>query len=490
MTLTTRAVVHLIAVTALVRLALAALLGLSVDESYSVAIARQFSLSYFDHPPLHLWLAAAWARLTGSEQPGVLRLPDIALFAGSTWLMYRLTASVYGERAGLWAALSLNLAPLFTLNLAGIVPDAPLVFFSLLTVWCFTRAVLAPAPASGMLGWMLGAGVAAGLALLSKYTAIFLILGLGAFLLGSRPRLLARPTPWLAVLLAGALLTPVLLWNHAHGWVSFEFQGARVLPAAFSIERAAAAFAGQLLYLLPWTGVALLYALVRALRAGPSDSPAWLCACLATGPIAAFSLIGLWTPVLPHWPAIGWLFAFPLLGDLIARFELRQPRAPRRVAAATAVFLVCLVSLAATQAVTGWLDRALPSLATRDPTLDLLDWRALRPVAEEQQLRQRGIMVATISWIDAGKVDYALGGTLPVLCLSRDPRHFAFLHDPRSFFGRDAFIVAEASRADWLQLAGPYFRRIEPGEDVVLRRASRPALTLHTAYGYGFRGNR
>ena len=59
MTLTTRAVLHLIAVTALVRLALAALLGLSVDESYSVAIARQFSLSYFDHPPLHLWLAAA-----------------------------------------------------------------------------------------------------------------------------------------------------------------------------------------------------------------------------------------------------------------------------------------------------------------------------------------------------------------------------------------------------------------------------------------------
>lgn len=487
---TTRTVLHLIAVTALARVALAGLLGLTVDESYTVAIARQFSLSYFDHPPLHVWLTGGWARLTGSEQPWVLRLPDIALFAGSTWLMYRLTASVYGERAGLWAALSLNLAPLFTLNLAGIVPDGPLVFFSLLAVWCFTRAVLAPVPASGTLGWMLGAGVAAGLALLSKYTAIFLILGLGAFLLGSRPRLLARPTPWLAALPVGVLFTPVLLWNHAHGWVSFAFQGARALPAAFSIERGAVAFAGQLLYLLPWTGVALLFTLIRALRAGPSDPPAWLFACLAVGPVAAFSLIGLWTQVLPHWPAIGWLFAFPLLGDRIARLELRWPRAPRRIAAATAAFLACVVALAATQAATGWLDRRLPALAASDPTLDLLDWRDLKPVAEALQLRRRGIMVATISWIDAGKVDYALGGTLPVLCLSHDPRHFAFMHDLHSLVGRNAFIVAATSRGDWLRLAGPYFDRIEPTEDVVLRRAGRPALALHTAYGYGFRGNR
>ena len=307
--------------------------------------------------------------------------------------------------------------------------------------------------------------------------------------LSSRPRLLSKSDPWLALLLLVALFTPVLLWNHAHGWASFAFQGARALPATFSVGRAAVALAAQLVYLLPWTAVALLGVLFRALRAGGSDPPAWLFACLAAGPLAAFSLIGLWTQVLPHWPAIGWLFAFPLLGAEIARLEERRPRAPRRVAAASAAFLVSVVSLVATQAATGWLDRPLPALAASDPTLDFLDWRGLLPVAEELELRQRGMMVATISWIDAGKVDYALGGTLPVLCLSHDPRHFAFMHDSHSLVGRDAFIVATASRVDWLRLAGPYFDRIEPTEDVVLRRAGRPALALHTAYGYGFRGN-
>src|SRR6266496_3007757 len=69
----------------------------------------------------------------GADQPLLLRLPDIAMFAGSTWLMYWLTASVYGYRAGLWAALVLNLVPVFTLNTAGaILPDGPLVLFCLL----------------------------------------------------------------------------------------------------------------------------------------------------------------------------------------------------------------------------------------------------------------------------------------------------------------------------------------------------------------------
>ena len=35
----------------LMRFLLAESIGLGVDESYAVAVARQFSLSYFDHPP-------------------------------------------------------------------------------------------------------------------------------------------------------------------------------------------------------------------------------------------------------------------------------------------------------------------------------------------------------------------------------------------------------------------------------------------------------
>ena len=42
------------------RLVTAASIGLGVDESYTISIAREWSLSYFDHPPLHLWIVHAF----------------------------------------------------------------------------------------------------------------------------------------------------------------------------------------------------------------------------------------------------------------------------------------------------------------------------------------------------------------------------------------------------------------------------------------------
>lgn len=482
---TLHALLALILVTALLRLGLAGVLGLTVDESYSVAISRQLSLSYFDHPPLHVWLVGLWARLTGSEQPLVLRLPDIVMFAASSWLMYRLSAALFDARAGLWAAVSFNLAPLFAINTGiGIVPDAPLVLFSLLAVLYFSRAMLWSTPPREERSSLLGAGGAMGLALLSKYTAVFPLAAMLFYLLSCRPRSLWRSSPWLAALIVLILFTPVLVWNHAHAWASFAFQGGRAAPARLSVARAAAAFAGQLLYLLPWIAAGALYALAQALRRGRASPRTWLFACLAAAPIVVFSLLALWAKVLPHWAAIGWLFTLPLLGERLARLEMQRARLLRGLAVATAALLVALVALLATQAATGWPGRRYAALAAHDPTRDALDWRELKTLAGRLGLARRGVVVATVSWIDAGKADYALGGTLPVLCLSRDPRHFAYLHDPARFAGRDALIVAAQGRPDWLTLAAPYFRHVEPGEDVVVRRMDgSAALTLHTAWG-------
>jgi 4-amino-4-deoxy-L-arabinose transferase-like glycosyltransferase len=481
-------VLWLIALTALARLALAAALGLSVDESYTVAISRHLSLSYFDHPPLHVWLVGLAARFSGSERPLLLRLPDICMFAASTWLMFRVTAHHYGERAGWWAALAFNLAPLFTLNAAGgILPDGPLVLFALCAVLCFMHALPEAEAPRAQLQWMLAAGFAAGLALLSKYSALFTVVSLALYLLSCRPRLLTTLAPWLAALVMVILLTPVLVWNAAHDWASFAFQAGRARPVAFSLGRGLLDFAGQLCYVLPWIACALLAALWRALRCGPRDAVAWLFACLALLPIGAFTLVGLWAQALPHWAAVGWLFAFPLLGERLARLEERRPRLPARLAALSGAFVLLVVALWASQANSGWIERLAPGFARHDPTLDQMDWEALKPVVMQLRSRDPELVVAAVSWIDAGKADYALGGAVPVLCLSPDAREFGVQRKLGSFSGRDALIVAVAGRADWLGLAAPHFRRVAPAADVVLTRGGRPALTLHTALGYGLR---
>src|SRR5687768_13639352 len=85
-------VIAVIVVATICRLALAAGLPVGVDEAYSIGVARQFSWSYFDHPPLHLWLVGTWAKLWGSENLLLLRLPFVLLGALSSWLIYALGA--------------------------------------------------------------------------------------------------------------------------------------------------------------------------------------------------------------------------------------------------------------------------------------------------------------------------------------------------------------------------------------------------------------
>lgn len=96
-----RKVLWIIGILVMARLATSAVMGLGMDESYSTAISRDLHLSYFDHPPMHQWIAHAAGQVLGYGH--WVRLPFIALFAGSTWLMYRLTARLFGQDAGVLA---------------------------------------------------------------------------------------------------------------------------------------------------------------------------------------------------------------------------------------------------------------------------------------------------------------------------------------------------------------------------------------------------
>jgi dolichol-phosphate mannosyltransferase len=64
------------------------------------------------------------------------------------------------------------------------------------------------------------------LALLSKYTALFLVPSALLFLIADRAhrKWLLRKEPYLAFFLSLIIFSPVILWNYQHQWVSFGFQ--------------------------------------------------------------------------------------------------------------------------------------------------------------------------------------------------------------------------------------------------------------------------
>ena len=488
-----RAVIALIIAGTIVRIAMAAAFGLGSDESYTVANARTLALSYVDYPPLHAWIVGVWAWACGSEAPWIVRLPFIALFAGSTWMMYRLSAVLFGMRAGVWAALLFNLAPVFTLPHASwVLPDGPLIFFMLWCACVTARILFADSEPSGKIeSWML-AGALAGLAMLSKYHGIFLLAGVFVFLLSWQPgrRVLATPGPWLGALVVLAIFTPVIVWNAQHDWVGLFFQTQRLTDAHLEFGRVFGSIGAQAGYLAPWIFAPLAYVWVVTLWRGPDTPRRWFLAILASGPIILFTLATIFAPGLPHWPMPGWLFMFPVLGAEAAVLAQKRSRLMFGAATASAIALMAVIALFGTDARSGWLAGEAPARYTHvDPTIDLLDWGALGPIlAQRHLLDARTPAVAATQWKEAGKLNYIMGRKVPVLCLCADPQQFRYSQTFANFAGRNIIIIGAHRDASEIDSAlGGLFARVETLAPIVLTREGRPAIELTIVRGIDFR---
>src|SRR5262249_31961281 len=440
-----RTVLILIAATLAGRVLFGLSLGLGIDESYTVATGRHPQLSTFDHPPAAWWLAWGAGQLFATESALVLRLPFILLFAVTTWLTYRLTAYLFDERAGFWAAVALNFAPVIAWTSGTwILPDGPLNAALMAASYATAKAVFGSRRTAPL--WWLAAGGCGGLAMLSKFHAIFLFAGVALFLLTCRAhrRWLLSPWPYLGVVVAALMFLPVVVWNEQHGWVSFAFQGGRARLQSISLLGPLAALGGQALYLLPWLWLPLVACFAQAVAAGPADDRCWLVTCLAIGPILGFTAIALTGGrVLPHWAAPGYLMLFPLLGAEVARRVENRDRIAQgwlivtTGSLAIVLALVILMSQFPWPTLVGMGEKVVPN-----PFLESLDWNDLKTEIEARGLANKpNLFVAATRWHEAGKIDYVLGGRLPVLCLCHDPRGYGVLTRLRAHLGDTALII-------------------------------------------------
>ena len=476
-----REVLVIIAVFTALRLVLAAAIGLGIDEAYSVSSARELALSYYDHPPLQYWIAHFFLPLLGDGRAA--RLPFIALFAASSWLLYRLTQVLFGARAGVIAVLALNVSGIFTVAVGGwVLPDGPLAFALLGTALTLARLLFeGPVTRARALSLWLHTGVWLGVALLAKYHAVLFALGLLLFLVSVRSRryLLRDPGPWLAALVTLVIATPVLVWNGRHHWASFAYQLGRGAVSGLHPKYLVANILGQAIWILPWIFVPLVLAGWRALRAGPAAERSWLCVCLALPTIVLFTVVPLFGQLgLPHWQMPGWLMLYPVLGDYGAR--LVPPVRLRRFAIACVVLVVALGGAAATETTTGFGRTLTPKLFARgDATLGALDWSQLPPELAARGLLRPGVFVITTSWIYAGKIDQALHGRVPIVVFGNNPKQYALRYQPQGFIGRDALVVGPVdSMAGVLQELQPYFDSIEEQPPVALGRRGLKEIEL------------
>ena len=94
------------------------------DEAYTLTISRHFSLSYFDHPPLMMWLSYFFHLFEISDYY-IYRIPHIVFGIMTSFFLYKITSLIYSENEGIIAAILYFVSPFFFLS-GGlfIVPDA------------------------------------------------------------------------------------------------------------------------------------------------------------------------------------------------------------------------------------------------------------------------------------------------------------------------------------------------------------------------------
>jgi hypothetical protein len=479
----------LIGVSALIRLFAASSLGLGNDEAYHFLYAVHPALSYYDHPPMMAWIEMSGLAATGAYPwAWALRIGFIVLFAGSTWLLARMTARAHGALAGFVAAFALNVTGYYGLAAATFaLPDGPLLFFWILTFDRLTVALAEP-DARRLTPWV-WVGLAWGGAMLSKYHAVLIPLAtiLGLVLDAPMRRWLRAPGPYLAFGLGIVVFSPVIVWNASHGWASFLFQGARAVgswvPRPDYLAKYLLAQAG---YLFPWIWIPLIVILLRQCRGWSGlTSAERLGLCLALVPVSVFTLVACFRPMLPHWGLIGLVSLFPILGRNWAGRLTSQPVRTRRLLAACAGFSVLFLVFTVVEHRYGWVQRGrddrwgLVDIRT-DPTIDLYGWDQ---VAEE--IKDLGLLddpdtfVFTRYWYQSAQLAYALGRADSVLCYNADdPRGFAFWSKPQDWVGRNAILVTVGEPDGQQRYFARWFARVEPVTTFWVERSGKPVRRI------------
>lgn len=427
-----------------VHFAMGASVGFSVDEAHYALYATHLALSYFDHPPLVGWVQ--WPLVALDAPTAVLRLIPEVLWLGTALLVHGIAlrlqgptdGPVAGTQAGFWAVLAMALAPLLHVLGIGLLPDTLLMFFTAALVW-WTLELMQRGTLLSVVWWV-ALGVLLGLAGLSKYTAIFVALALGLCLLVSLgPRVLVSGRLWLAVLIALALVSPVVVWNAQNQWISFTYQAKHGAGGG-------------------WNALDVLrFLVVQIVAFGPLMVWGWgrhAARAFSTlrwffvVPFAVLALLAGGGTSLPHWTAPAWVALAPLAGVALAQAHRNgQRQVVRALAWLQGALCACVLGLMVTggvplvQGTTGSGNPSNPS----NPFADVHGWDAAgaraRALAAQHDLQR----VAVQNWTLASRLAW-YARPLPIHVLEDR-------FDQFDLWAGDLPKGADTLLVDWSQLA-------------------------------------
>jgi len=302
-------------VNAAAHLLMAPRVDLSPDEALYALYGLHPDWSYVDHPPVVGWLQACASSISQSEFS--LRMFPIAIFVLLQVVLHCLCRELFPHESpwiGPISVLLLNTGAIFQYLSFALIPETPLLLLALLIVRSLTRAVRF----NRLLDWTI-LGTWLGLAGLTKYTAIVIVVSVLLYLaFECRFELLLKPGPWVAALLSCVLVSPVIVWNFNHEWISFAYRFNDAFRSSdWSIERFVAGERIQLIHYGPAIFLGGMLSLAVSIVRSWHVHGVRLLVSLALPILVVFGEASGFREPLPHWTALGWLATVPLTSRLL-----------------------------------------------------------------------------------------------------------------------------------------------------------------------------
>jgi len=167
-----------IAAMTVLRIVYASAIELRTDEAYYWTWSKETALSFLDHPPMIAWFIRFGTAIFGDTTLGVRFGGIVALLVTQLLLADIVRRLTHDARAVALAVLMPEAALYYGLLMAKVAPDVAMIPFAVAMMWSLVRLAQ-----SGDGRWWLAAGLFAGLALLSKFTAIMFAPAVAVFLL-------------------------------------------------------------------------------------------------------------------------------------------------------------------------------------------------------------------------------------------------------------------------------------------------------------------
>ncbi len=467
---------------AVARLIVAATLPVFPDESYYWDWSRHLAFGYFDHPPAIAWLIALGGALLSPIGAGAtsiaVRLVPTLMGVVAALATTAIARRLAGDAAALRAAIVITVLPLAAAGLVIATPDVPVLAMTSLGCYAVVRALEASPRSRESLRWWSVAGVFVGLGFVSKYTSILFPAGVFLAVVARRSLRvrLAEPGPYVAVIVATIVFSPVLFWNARHDWISFTYQLQHGLTtsAAFDVvaalKREGDYLGGQAGLASPILFVLMVGAVWRNLRRGSNDIHFAL-AVVATLAFGLFAYSALKRRVEPNWPAPGYIPAIALLA--VTPMTVPASRWFRRG-------VVLAVALSAVIYVQGVVP-ILPIAPRRDPVARAFGWRELA-ARVDVAMREATARTGARSWAggdryqEASEIAFHSESHAETFAMNISSRRNQYDLWPqfteRAAVGDNLVLALEESDSTHATVVAlsPFFREARRGELVSLKR--------------------